>query len=120
VYILLHDSYLFTERDTMIPISDTKDLGKAIRHARKELGLTQPQLALATGVGVRFIVDLEAGKPTVQLVLVLRVIEALGGQVELKGLPIPSTDSTDKVSSEQTTSQAASTSARNAASGSTE
>ena len=39
-------------------------LGLAARAARKQLGLTQPQLALAAGVGVRFIVDLEAGKPT--------------------------------------------------------
>ena len=79
----------------MIPISDTTDLGKAIRYARKQLDLTQPQLALATGVGVRFIVDLEAGKPTVQLALVLRVIEALGGHVELAGLPMPHTDGSD-------------------------
>ena len=75
----------------MIPISDTTDVGNAIRTARKQLDLTQPQLALATGVGVRFIVDLEAGKPTVQLALVLRVIEALGGHVELAGLPTPTT-----------------------------
>lgn len=76
----------------MISISDTTDLGKAIRVARKRLELTQPQLALATGVGVRFIVDLEAGKPTVQLSLVLRVIEALGGRVMLAGLPEPELD----------------------------
>jgi hypothetical protein len=44
-------------------------------------------LALAAGVGVRFIVDLEAGKPTLRLELVLRVIDALGGTVELSGLP---------------------------------
>lgn len=79
----------------MISISNTTDLGNAIRNARKQLGLTQPQLALATGVGVRFVVDLEAGKPTVQLALVLRVIEALGGHVELAGLPIPHVDNSD-------------------------
>ena len=49
-----------------------------VRHARKALSLTQPQLALAAGVGVRFIVDLEAGKPTVRLENVLRVLQALG------------------------------------------
>jgi HTH-type transcriptional regulator/antitoxin HipB len=74
----------------MIPISDTTDLGKAIRNARKHLDLT-----LATGVGGRFIVDLEAGKPTVQLALVLRVLEALGGHVELAGLPMPQEDGAD-------------------------
>jgi hypothetical protein len=38
-------------------------------------------------VGVRFIVDLEAGKPTLRLENVLRVINALGGEVQLSGLP---------------------------------
>ncbi|PKO91480.1 MAG: transcriptional regulator [Betaproteobacteria bacterium HGW-Betaproteobacteria-10] len=46
-----------------------------------------PQLALAAGVGVRFIVALEAGKPTVRLENVLRVIDALGGEIQLSGLP---------------------------------
>ena len=50
-------------------------------------GLTQADLALAAGVGLRFVVDLEAGKPTVQLELVLRVIEALGGSLQLHDLP---------------------------------
>ena len=59
----------------------------ALRAARKQLGLTQPELALAAGVGVRFIVDLEAGKPTLRLANVLRVIDALGGELQLSGLP---------------------------------
>ncbi len=45
----------------MRSIQTTVQLGDALRAARKQLGLTQPQLALAAGVGVRFIVDLEAG-----------------------------------------------------------
>ena len=71
----------------MNTIDGTVDLGEQIRLARKQLGLTQPQLALASGVGVRFIVDLEAGKPTVQLALVIRVVDALGGNMALIGLP---------------------------------
>ncbi len=38
-------------------------------------------------MGVRFIVDLEAGKPTLRLENVLRVIDALGGEIQLSGLP---------------------------------
>lgn len=72
----------------MIPIQSPSQLGAALRAARKHLNLTQPQLALAAGVGVRFIVDLEAGKPTVRLENVLRVIDALGGEIRLTGLPI--------------------------------
>lgn len=71
----------------MTSIRSTKQLGHALRVARKQIGLTQPQLALAAGVGVRFIVDLEAGKPTLRLENVLRVIDALGGEIQLSGLP---------------------------------
>ena len=69
------------------PIDTPAALGQAVHGARKQLGLTQPQLALAAGVGVRFVVELEAGKPTVRLEKVLNVLHALGGQVLLEGLP---------------------------------
>lgn len=71
----------------MSSIQTTEQLGDALRAARKQLGLTQPQLALAAGVGVRFIVDLEAGKATLRLENVLRVIDTLGGTLQLIGLP---------------------------------
>ena len=72
----------------MISIQSPEQLGTALRSARKHLILTQPELALAAGVGVRFIVDLEAGKPTLRLETVLRVIQALGGKITLEGLPV--------------------------------
>ena len=72
---------------TMATIKSPQELGAALRSARKRLGLTQSQMALAAGVGVRFIVDLESGKPTVRLDSVLRVIDALGGMINLDGLP---------------------------------
>ena len=72
----------------MNSIRTTQQLGQSLRVARKQLGLTQSQLALAAGVGLRFIVDLEAGKPTLRLETVLRVIEALGGEINLVGLPV--------------------------------
>ena len=71
----------------MTSIRSPQQLGAALRAARKQLGLTQPRLALAAGVGVRFIVDLEAGKPTLRLENILRVIDALGGEINLSGLP---------------------------------
>lgn len=67
-------------------IDTPEQLGHTVRKARKALGLTQPQLALAAGVGVRFIVELEAGKPTVRLAHVLRVLQALGGTLAVAGL----------------------------------
>ncbi|PUE19433.1 type II toxin-antitoxin system Y4mF family antitoxin [Limnohabitans sp. WS1] len=71
----------------MTSIQTPQQLGEAIRAARKQLALTQPQLALAAVVGVRFVVELEAGKPSVQLALVLRVIQALGGEIHIHGFP---------------------------------
>ena len=71
----------------MTSIYTPQQLGDAIRAARKQLALTQPQLALAAGVGVRFVVELEAGKPSVRLAQVLRVIDALGGEINVTGLP---------------------------------
>ena len=70
----------------LIPANTPHDLGQAVRSARQRLGLTQPRLALAAGVGVRFIVELEAGKPTLRLEHVLRVVHSLGGTLYIDGL----------------------------------
>lgn len=61
------------------------DLGTAIRQARRRQGLRQDQLAAAANVGVRFIVELEAGKVTAQIGKTLAVIDALGLELTLAG-----------------------------------
>ncbi|MEN9774182.1 MAG: hypothetical protein RL322_1252 [Pseudomonadota bacterium] len=70
----------------MAAITSPQSLGTALRATRKRLRLTQADLALAAGVGVRFIVELEGGKPTVRLEQVLRAVDALGGHLTLTGL----------------------------------
>ena len=60
------------------PILTPAEIGEIIRTARKAAGLRQDQLAGAAGVGLRFIVDVEAGKPTAQIGKVLEVLQALG------------------------------------------
>ena len=45
----------------------TAEIGDIVRTTRKAAGLRQDELAGAAGVGLRFIVDLEAGKPTAQI-----------------------------------------------------
>lgn len=55
-----------------------KDIGEIVRQTRKAQGLRQDQLAAAAGVGLRFLVELEAGKATAQLGKVLGVLAALG------------------------------------------
>ena len=52
--------------------------GALIRSRRKALKLRQDQLALATGVGRRFLIELEGGKGSCQLGRSLLVAEALG------------------------------------------
>jgi transcriptional regulator with XRE-family HTH domain len=52
--------------------------GKLIRERREALGMRQDDLALATGVGRRFVIDLEAGKPGCQLGKSLVVATAVG------------------------------------------
>jgi transcriptional regulator with XRE-family HTH domain len=52
--------------------------GSMIRSRRKALNMRQDQLALATGVGRRFLIELEAGKPSCQIGRSLLVAQALG------------------------------------------
>ena len=59
------------------------DFGHVVRSTRKACGMRQDELAGAAGVGLRFIVELEGGKPTVQLGKTLQVLFALGCSVEI-------------------------------------
>lgn len=63
---------------------DATAIGNIVREERKALGLRQAELAAASGVGVRFIVELERGKPTVQLGRVLAVLSALGCSIDIR------------------------------------
>lgn len=67
-----------------------EQVGKIIRSARQEMGVTQSDLALTSGTGLRFISDLENGKPTCQLGKVLTVVHTLGIRIELT--PPPTTE----------------------------
>lgn len=54
------------------------ELGTAIRQARRARRLTLEDVAIGAGVGIRFVSELERGKPTARLAETLRVIDALG------------------------------------------
>lgn len=66
-----------------------EQIGDTIREARVAQGLRQDELAAAAGVGVRFLVELERGKPTVRLGKVLAVLDALGCRLQIS-VPRPS------------------------------
>lgn len=59
------------------------DLGPELRCRRRDLGLTQAQVADLAGVSERFVRDLERGKPAVQLDSLRKVLDALGVELRL-------------------------------------
>jgi HTH-type transcriptional regulator/antitoxin HipB len=63
------------------PIGSSVELGTIIRERRKALALTQFDVAGLGNTGNRFLVDLENGKPTVQLQKVLDTLALLGLEV---------------------------------------
>lgn len=79
---------IFTVRE--IVGMSPQEIGKLVRGVRRAQGLRQDQLAAAAGVGVRFLVEVERGKPTAQLGKVLAVLDALGCTLRIE--PPPSVD----------------------------
>ena len=63
------------------------EIGHVVRAARRAQGLRQDQLAGAAGVGVRFLSELERGKPTVRLEKMLAVLDALGCRLRVEMPP---------------------------------
>jgi HTH-type transcriptional regulator / antitoxin HipB len=68
-------------------IGNADDLGHYLRDRRRAAGLTQTDLAARAGVSRRWLSDLEAGKPTAEVGLVLKVIAALDMILDLQPLP---------------------------------
>ncbi|ESQ92820.1 type II toxin-antitoxin system Y4mF family antitoxin [Asticcacaulis benevestitus] len=77
----------------MAEVLTIADLGRLIRDARKRQGLRQDELAGAANVGLRFVVELENGKPTAQIGKALTVLKTLGLVLRLDD----PTDTTDIV-----------------------
>ncbi|MBP3499254.1 MAG: helix-turn-helix transcriptional regulator [Akkermansia sp.] len=54
------------------------EIGELVRETRKAQGISQEQLAGVANTGVRFVSDLENGKPSIQVDKMIQVLEALG------------------------------------------
>jgi len=67
-------------------IKATEQLGASIRDRRKSLRITQKDLAMTSGTGLRFIIDVEKGKPTCQIGKTLQVLQSLGLTLDLSSL----------------------------------
>jgi len=65
-------------------IMDAENLGKLVRETRKAQKLTQEQLAAQSGVGIRFLRELETGKPSCHLAKTLQVMTMLGLEMRIE------------------------------------
>jgi y4mF family transcriptional regulator len=60
-----------------------EDIGRCVRTQRKAQGATQSDLAALCGVGIRFVPDLENGKPTAEVGKILQVPNCLGLEISI-------------------------------------
>ena len=65
-------------------VGSVEAIGRVVRAHRKSQSATQAEFAALCGVGVRFISDLENGKPTMELGKVLHVLQSLGLTVSIQ------------------------------------
>jgi len=72
-----------------------EQLGATIRARRRQLKVTQKDVAMTCGTGLRFIIDLEKGKPTCQIGKILQVLQALGLKLQIAS-PGADTDQGEK------------------------
>jgi y4mF family transcriptional regulator len=63
------------------------DVGAFVRLRRKANKLTQQQLAELAGVGKRFVIELEAGKPTLRMDAVNKVLAVFGKRLGVADRP---------------------------------
>ncbi|WP_339787833.1 helix-turn-helix transcriptional regulator [uncultured Imperialibacter sp.] len=54
------------------------DLSQFVKEKRKSLGLTQEELSLKAGVGLRFVREMEQGKQSLQMDKVNQVLKLFG------------------------------------------
>lgn len=57
------------------------NIAKFVKQRRKLVGLTQPELALKAGVGLRFLRELEQGKSSLRLDKVNQILHMFGHEV---------------------------------------
>ena len=67
----------------MKQIVSSEELGTLIHSTRKAQKITQEKLATCSGVGIRFLKELERGKPTCEIQKVINVMLMLGLTVNI-------------------------------------
>lgn len=89
-------SLAFYQRPIIFPYGNAKSMhytvpqiGALIRKTRKSLRVTQRELALTSGTGLRFVIDLEKGKETCEFGKALTVLQTLGMKLTLTPPAVP-------------------------------
>lgn len=67
-------------------VHNVRDFASLVRGRRIDAGMSQAELARRAGVSRKWVHEFERGKPTAELSLVLRALEALGLGLEI-GVP---------------------------------
>lgn len=73
-----------TKQQLPATIRTVGDLGEVVQAVRKCQDLTQQDVSGIAGLGSRFMVDLEKGKPTIQMQKSLDVLAQLGLEVVIR------------------------------------
>lgn len=64
-------------------ITNLKELGQVIKQSRKDQNISQESLALAAGIGIRSIVELEKGTRNTGMFNVIKICSLLGLDIEI-------------------------------------
>ena len=93
----------------LIPVSSVQDAGVAIRTMRKRAGIRSDDFAQIAGVSKQFMTDVENGKDTVRMGMVLSLLQRMSVHVSLD-LPDSAVDlynaELEKVTRRRTTKKA--------------
>lgn len=71
-------SYILDFIPERVYCDDMSTIGEYIKQKRKEIGLTQEEFAMRSGLGLRFVRELEQGKETVRLDKVNQALSMFG------------------------------------------
>ena len=68
----------------MAEIRNMEDIAEIVRRTRKAQKISQTVLSQASNVGLRFVGDIERGKPTIQFDKLMAVLTSFGIAVKLE------------------------------------
>lgn len=69
----------------MKTVSTPRDIGEAIRTRRKQLGYTLSEVAQANNCSIRFLSELERGKPGANIGQVMQIANSIGLDIGIAG-----------------------------------